>query len=264
MPNDVHVPVLGDVPKGSLFAGVLAAGGVGAYLYYKHLKKQASTAVAAAQPVVPPANAYGYAQYGYGAVGYGPEYGYGYGPYGYGFGAYGGGGGYYGYGGNPPITVTTNAQWAQNATTALVNQGYTNTAVLAALGAYLAGKPIQQGSSNDTIVQAAIALEGYPPVPGASGYPPAENYQGAGGGGGTIPVRVSARYDNVTGSWSKVSGATSYQVSLTQHQGAQQLGSATTAGTSYTFRNVPQKTDCAFHVTAQPGGQTGVAYTTTK
>lgn len=188
MADTVKVPLLGNVPKGGLFAGGLAVVGVGGYMLWKHMKKS-SPPIPPTGPQVPgntpTAAGYGYA-YGYGSyAGQMPsQYGYGYGPYGYGFGQYGGGStGSYGYGGGP-VVATTNAQWAQNATTALVNQGYPSTSVLTALGAYLAGKQITQGSSQDTTIQAAIALEGYPPQPGTTGYPPAVNYSGTGGQGG--------------------------------------------------------------------------------
>ena len=200
MADSVKLPLLGDVPKGGVFAGTLAAVGVGGYMLWKHdkAKKAAAAAAAAGPPTVPPggapgASGYGYG-YGYGASGYGygapePAYGYGYGAEGYGFGAISGGGGYpsyYGYGTGTTVTATTNAQWAQNATAQLTNQGYTSTAVLTALGLYLAGKSVVQGSSNDTTISAAIALEGYPPQPGSTGFPPAVNYGGTSGqGGGT-------------------------------------------------------------------------------
>jgi hypothetical protein len=193
MASTVKVPVLGNVPKGGLFAGGLAVVGVGGYLWYKHMRNQQ---IAAATPG---AAGYGYgaAAYGYGAAAYGyamSAFGYGYGPYGYGFGQYGAGGSY-------PYPITSpywyavtapqnNPQWTQNATTALVNQGYTGTAILAALGKYIGGKPVVQGSSDDTIIQAAIAIEGYPPQPGSGGYPPGVNYQGAqpGQNGGQVTV----------------------------------------------------------------------------
>lgn len=194
MPNKVHVPLLGDVPKGGLFAGGLAVIGVGGYAWYKHMQNQAAAATTAAQPTTG-ATAYGYAAYGYGSpYGYAyamSPYGYGYGPYGYGFGAYGGLGGTYGYGGTtPPVTMTTNAQWAQNASAALTNTGYDATTVATALGLYLNGKPIQQGSTQDNIIQAAIGLEGDPPQSGAGGYPPAVHYTGGGGGQKTGNITV--------------------------------------------------------------------------
>jgi hypothetical protein len=159
--------------------------GVGGYLVWKHLK--ASKATPSVTPAIPPANTsaagYGYGAYGYGAeYGYGSEYGYGYGPYGYGFGAMGGGGypSYYGYG--TTTTATTNAAWAQNVTAQLTNQGYSGTAILTALGLYLDGGTVVQGSQNDTIIQAAEAIGGPPPQQGAGGFPPAIHY-GTGGGG---------------------------------------------------------------------------------
>lgn len=189
---DVKVPLLGNVPRGGLFAGGLAAVGTAGYLWYKHMKGQQIAAAAATS--TPPAAGYGYgASYGYGSpYAYATSpYGYGYGPSGYGFGALGGSGfpaSPYGYG-QAPVTVTTNAEWSQNALAALSAQGYTGTAVLSALGKYLTGKPVVQGSSDDTTIQSAIAIEGEPPQPGAGDYPPAINYQGKNGQtGGDVTV----------------------------------------------------------------------------
>lgn len=190
---DVKVPLLGNVPRGGLFAGGLAAVGTAGYLYYKHVKGQQVAASAAT--ATPPAAGYGYGS----AYGYGSPYayatspfGYGYSAAGYGFGSFGGGGypGFspYGYG-QAPITVTTNAEWSQNALAALSAQGFTGTAVLSALGKFLTGKPVVQGSTDDTTIQSAIAIEGEPPQPGAGGFPPAINYQGKSGqSGGDVTV----------------------------------------------------------------------------
>lgn len=79
MPDTVHLPLLGNIPKGAAVAGVGAAVVVTGYLIYKH-NKAASTASTLAG-----ASGYGY---GYGAAGYG-AYGY--------AGGYPGSG-YYGYG----------------------------------------------------------------------------------------------------------------------------------------------------------------------
>lgn len=214
MPDRVHVPLLGEVPKGGLFAGGLAVIGVGGYAWYKHMQNQAKAATAAAKPATPGTAAYGYAAYGYGSpYGYAyamSPYGYGYGPYGYGFGSYGSSP--YGYGTTPPITVTTNAEWAQNAVTALGNTGYDTQTVVAALGMYLNGKAIQHGSQQDTIIQAAIALEGDPPQNGAGGYPPAVHYSGGGGpgqpGGNTTVPNVVGMTVNQADTALKAAGLT--------------------------------------------------------
>jgi PASTA domain len=198
MPETIHVPVLGNMSKSSVFAGGLAAVAVGGYMWYRHQKKVAAAAASSAGGE----SGYGYggltvpASYGYGTYGYGANsgyYGYGFGPSG--LGAYGGGSGFYGYGyygagtGQPVAQqATTNAQWSQAAMGALTAAGYNGETVLAALGQYLLGHPLT--ADQTTVVESAIAAEGYPPVPGASGYPPAiqsnsPNGGGGGGGGGT-------------------------------------------------------------------------------
>lgn len=72
---DVHVPVIGNVPRGALIMGGGAAVVVTAYLIYRHNK----------QSTVAAAYGYGAANYSYGASGF---YG-----YGFNYGAYSGAGG---------------------------------------------------------------------------------------------------------------------------------------------------------------------------
>jgi hypothetical protein len=166
------------IPKPYLYGGIIAvgAGGLIAYSMYEK-KKQAQAAAQAALQQQQQNNmqqygygsggsTYGYAAteipYGYGAFTYAPSDPYGYGVYGAGT-------------GEPPapLTATTNAQWVQAAVTALSQQGYTGSQVLAALGLYVTGQPLS--ASQEQIVTAAIGAEGYPPIPGTSGYPPAMN-----------------------------------------------------------------------------------------
>lgn len=181
---DVHIPGIGNVPRGGVIAGAVV-GIVGAfYLYEKHKSSAASTVSTPGQ--------YGYG-YGYGGYGYsnpafnepyiGGEYGYG-GLYGYGIGEG------YGVGSpTPPVApVTTNAAWAQAAENYLTETGgYDAGTVAAALGIYITGSTLS--AAQQAIVEAAIAFEGYPPTAGASGYPPAMHTststgQGGGSGGG--------------------------------------------------------------------------------
>lgn len=78
---------------------------------------------------------------------------------------------------------TTNGEWAQQAETDLGGIGVDETALAAALGNYLTGKPLS--SSQQSLVDQAIAEEGYPPVSGAGGYPPAMKTSATGSGSGT-------------------------------------------------------------------------------
>jgi hypothetical protein len=148
-----------------------SAVGIGAVLWYRHNKKnQQTTQDQNAAPATPdgidPNTGQPYAAE-YGNYTYQPE-GAGYGPSGLGdYGGYGGGGGfgdgYYNAGVPYPVQqqATTNAQWTQAALSALTAQGYEGTQVLAALGLFLTGGHLS--ASQASIVQAAIAVEGYPP-----------------------------------------------------------------------------------------------------
>jgi len=100
--GDVKVPLIGNIPKRGLVIGVLAGGGVLAYvLYRRHQANQAAMT----------ADGYGY---GYGSYGY-AESQPGYYGYGYGYGSAGGTGyGYGGFGGGsspPPWWDVAPAWW---------------------------------------------------------------------------------------------------------------------------------------------------------
>lgn len=180
---------------------VVVGGGLAGYEIYKYQKnKQAAAQAATASAAA--ASGYGYgiqSPYGYGTNA-GITYGYG---------ASGGfPAGYYGYGTPsppggtpPPVAATTNAQWDQAAITQLTQDGYDPATVSGALGAYLNGQ--QVGSAQVNIIDAAIGVEGYPPVAAPSGFPPAIKTGGTpgggggggqgGGGGATVPTVVGER-----------------------------------------------------------------------
>jgi PASTA domain len=77
-----------------------------------------------------------------------------------------------------PVTVATNAEWAQAAEAALVAQGFDPATTAAALGAYLVGVPLT--ADQYSIVTAALGFEGNPPVS-----PPSITQTGGGGGTGS-------------------------------------------------------------------------------
>lgn len=94
----------------------------------------------------------GYDQYGQ------PVYSQGYG---------GGAGGTPGYPVGPG-SYSSNAQWGQAAEQSLGSTGA--DAIAAALGKYLTGSPVTPDQI--TVIQQAIAVQGYPPVGGPNGFPP--------------------------------------------------------------------------------------------
>jgi hypothetical protein len=81
----------------------------------------------------------------------------------------------------PPFT--SNAAWSQYAVSVLEQSGYDPGTLSAELGLYLAGQGVT--SSQQTDINAAIAVAGLPPVAGAGGKPPAMNVVGSTAGGGT-------------------------------------------------------------------------------
>jgi hypothetical protein len=193
---DVNTP-FGKIPKWAVYGGVIGGGGALIYAYVKAKNKKTAAATAATSAATGAGYGYGYgsqAQYGYGTqYGYGAytndsNYGYGTGvDTAYGYGSYGSG-----ISNVAPTQVTTNAEWTQQALSQLTNQGYSGTQVLTALGEYTTGQAV--ATANQPTVYAAIAVEGYPPVSGAGGYPPsiktAATTGGGTGGGQTTNVTV--------------------------------------------------------------------------
>jgi hypothetical protein len=204
-----------NVPKWAVYGGVIGGGG-GLIYAYVHNKNKAKTA-AAATPSATSTYAYGYGSQQYG---YGSDYAYGAYTNAYGYGssipvddAYG----YGSYGSGisevAPTQVTTNAEWTQAALTQLTQQGYTGTSVLSALGQYTTGQTVS--TANQPIVAAAIAVEGYPPIPGAGGYPPSiRSAATTGGGTGGGQTEPNVKVPNVTGKSSDVAFAILHTVNL--------------------------------------------------
>ena len=278
------LPVVGKVPKGWVVGVVVISGGVLGYAYYRHRQTAAAASAAPAASTAPVATPPGGDQYPPdGTTGdptdpnstdpdtgmtYGDEALYGGGSGGYGTsgffpGSYYGSGGGSGSGVTPgPGAFTTNADWAQYAEQQLSGTA-DPTALSAALGVYLTGRAATSDQVN--LIDQAIAVAGYPPVAGPGNNPPGIVQGGTPGPGGTITgLKATAAFDNVTASWQPVSGATSYQMVVTTQKGAKTLGSTVTTGPSGRVSFLPQKTDIAVHVTAQPGGQTGTVWTATK
>lgn len=171
------------VNRRQVIIGVVVAGGaLAGYQIYKYERNKKAAAQAATDTAAAAASS----GYGYGATAYG--YGASAGSA-YGYGASGGfPAGYYAYGtpappgGTPaPIAATTNAQWDQAAIQQMSGDGWDAMTVAGALGAYLNGREVNASQVN--IIDAAIGIEGYPPVAGSSGYPPAIKTGGTTGGG---------------------------------------------------------------------------------
>ena len=140
----------------------------------------------------------------------------GFGAFGFpGAGGGGGGGGGGGAGGGPPFT--TNAAWATYAEQQLA--GIVDpTALSAALGVYLTGRPAS--SDQVSLIDQAIAIAGYPPTAGPGNNPPGI-VQGGGGGGGSAVNPVTGLHQTQVGytgadiAWTASQGATGYTVTST-------------------------------------------------
>lgn len=135
------------------------------------------------------------------------------------------------------FTGTTNAQWSQYVVNQLVaSDKWSYTDIVAALGAFLAGRPLD--TLSQSIVQAAIALGGSPPVGTPTIIP---------GGNTAITVaptgvKGTATANSVTLTASPVSGAAAYRAfrsGMVGDVGTATAPSITVGGlrpnTSYTF-----------------------------
>lgn len=106
------------------------------------------------------------------------------------------------------FTGTTNSQWTDFVSTRLVqSETWTYTNIISALGNFLAGRPLS--TADQQIVQAAIAVGGYPPVGSHVVVP-----------GGNVDITVAPtglRVDTTASTsvhlvWQAVAGASSYGV----------------------------------------------------
>lgn len=159
---------------------------------------------------------------------------------------------------------TTNGQWSQAAIEYMINNGLVadQTQLAAALGAYLTGAFVDPSGPFPNLIDQAIAVQGYPPIAGPNGKPPAINTQPASTptpiGAPTDPVKVhlpTARpakphsinigTTSITMGTSAVSGAAKYAwyVDGRYHDASK--------GPSYTFKGLHTKTTYTYSVAAQ-------------
>jgi hypothetical protein len=135
---------------------------------------------------------------------------------------------------------TTNSQWTQYASAKLSQDDrWPYSTIVEALGAYLAGRPLT--TAQQSIVQAAIAVAGAPPV----GYHVVVP-------GGDVPILVApagvtataTAYNAITVRWTAVSGAAKYEVS------GSGVTTQTVTGTSASFTGLKDATSYGFQVRA--------------
>lgn len=176
--TEVHLPVVGGVSKKALIiGGVASAGVVGLFLLRK--RSSSSGTAAPADPSSADPGSGDYLDPGLQDTTGGPTYG------ATGYTDPNTGQWVYGNTGTGQAAATTNAAWSQNAIAYLAGNSSVDTGALAAaLGAYLAGRPVT--TDQEALIDQAIAAEGYPPVSGPNGNPPGMNVSSAGtGAGGT-------------------------------------------------------------------------------
>lgn len=155
----------------------------------------------------------------------------------------------------------TNAAWAQAVEAGLTDIGYSSTDVAAALGRYLGG--LSETSAQATIVQAAIAEYGTPPVGSFQIIQaPATTTTTSGTTGTTTTAKagsitgLKARGGNTSAafSWNAAPNATQgYHYVLTKPGGAVEREGNTTS-TSVQLNDIPKGVTYNFGIQALPGG----------
>lgn len=192
MSGTVEVPKVGPVKKPVLFGIVGAGAAVVGWRYYKARQAAAADTTAAAtdgtfgDPGTIPAVAGAYTGQDVGLPDTTPPASSDYG-----------------------FTGTTNSMWSQYVATQLSNSGqYGYATVLTDCGLYLLGRPLT--TAQQQVIQAAIAVAGYPPEGGSHPILP----------GGDAPITVapaglaasSVTSTTATLTWHAVSGATHYRI----------------------------------------------------
>jgi len=181
-----------------------------------------------------------------------------------------------------PGTYDTNAQWAQAVTAGLADLGYNSTDVSTALGLYFQNQPLgvlADGASALSIVQAAIAEYGQPPVGSyqiTAGPTSTGTTTGNAGSGTTTagavkkpagtPPDVTVKKDSptsVTITWNAEGGegggaATSYNIQVTpKDPSAHNIGNRL----SYNVGGLKKDTAYQVHISAENSAGTGPAGT---
>lgn len=244
MSADVNVPKLGQTNKTAVY-GVVGAGA--AYVIYRYYRSRKAASDAAAAPTDPgyadpgtlPAvdtSGTGYGQYGYPASGNTTQPNV----------------ASYGFSG------TTDDQWSQYAAGQLVQSDtWSYTDIVSALGNYLGGRALTTMQAQ--IVQAAIAIAGYPPV----GTHPIIS----GGDTGGLVAPSGLRSTSVAGTsvalaWNSVPGASGYHM-FRNGAAVGDTGSTSGTVTGLTGGQTYQFTVAAYNVAGVSGPQSAAVSVTT-
>lgn len=145
------------------------------------------------------------------------------------------------------VGYSSNGQWVQAVVEYMTSNGLVQdgSTLSAALGKYVTGSYVASGSAEDSLIAQAIAVQGYPPVAGSTGYPPSINRNApVGSTTGATPAAVSGlRASTVTANrigltWNGALNARGYDITWTDAQG--RVGNATSLLPGYTMSNLPK------------------------
>lgn len=166
--------------------------------------------------------------------------------------------------GTTSTAIDDNAEWTNVATDKLTQQGWDGQVVQGALGDFLARRSLDKTEA--TIVRAAIAVAGQPPVGGP--FPVLEQ---AGTGTGTLPAPTNLRRWGINDAthlgieWDPVPGAAFYRL-YSPSQGGEPVGDS--LDTKWQGKGLKPHTSHSYYVVAygttlKPGGKSSVYTATT-
>jgi hypothetical protein len=155
--------------------------------------------------------------------------------------------------------IDDNREWSNDAIERLTNQGYDGATVSAALGEFLDRRALDKNEA--TIVRAALAVSGQPPVGG-----PWSVLEESGAGTGTLPAPTNLRGWNspqptmIGLQWDKVDGALYYRVFRTD-LGEEPIGAS--SDTMMNAKGLTPNSPYSFYVravgtTGKVGGKSNV------
>lgn len=268
--GNVKIPGLGEIPKKQAAAGAAVLAVILGVVWYRHR-------AAAAAANTPPAAAAGDASAGLTSDPYPPDGTIGdasdpnstdpatgetYGDESPGY--YGSSGVAGGGGGSLAQQVTSNAAWSQAAQAYLVTADPTVDpgTIASALGAYVTGSPVT--ADQQSIIEQAIAFEGYPPVAGPSGQPPSINLAPGGPSTTTPPPSSSTPPPGATtpppSSGTPPAAATVTVPSVVNQQVNVAITTLQALGLTYKLSTVRNDKDTYIVNSQTPGAGTKVAH----
>ena len=162
---------------------------------------------------------------------------------------------------NSNVGYTTNAQWVQAVIDYMTSNDLVgdSSQLSSALGKYITGAYVAPDGPEDSLIHQAIAVQGYPPVPGPAGYPPSINRNAP----TTTPTPGSTKPGPITGlhatkvgttaitlAWNIAKGDKGYDIQWTEPNGSRRVNKS--VDPTYTAGSLTKNHTYTFSVRARP------------